>query len=294
MEGAGMIAVTFDVDDVNWVARSRADEMTTAVPAILSILDAFPAVKTTWFVRLDAGIAERRGRPDALLHDHTDIVARLRAAGHEVAWHHHAVRAGSTHAPETDSTVICNALRALAPCARAWELESVRLGWSYADADILACLDELGFAIDSTALPRPSYPWDNVPRDWDGAPQRPYHPSRDDHRREGGAPGSLLEVPMSVAVLPAPHDTQPDVQRYVNPAYHVEFFEQAIRAVAASPLIVTITHPYECLPTGAEGDAPAPPPGHPLLAHSPEVLRENLAHLQTLGRPFVTLNSLRG
>jgi hypothetical protein len=288
-----MIAVTFDVDDVNWVTGSGTDELSLAAPTIMSLLDTFPDIRTTWFVRLDAGIAARRGRPDALLHEHADVFARLRTAGHEVAWHHHAVRAGTTDEPETDSSAICTALRALAPLVRAWGLESVRLGWSYADASILACLDDLGFTVDSTALPRPSYPWDVVPRDWDGAPHRPYHPSRTDHRREGEPLGSLLEVPLSVAVLPAPHDTLPDVQRYVNPAYHVELFGRAIRAVAASPLIVTVTHPYECLPTSPNAGASPSPYRHPLLSHSPDVLRDNLAHLCTLGRPFVTLNSLR-
>lgn len=291
-----MIAVTFDVDDVNWVNGTDADEMTAAAPAIMSALDEFPDVHSTWFVRLDAGIAMQRGRADALFHEYTAHFERLRDAGHEVAWHHHAVRPGTTNAPETDGATICRTLRALAPMARAWKLESVRLGWGYADAAIIACLDDLGFAIDSSALPRPSYPWDTVPRDWSGTPHAPYHPSRVDHRCEGAPSCTLLEVPISVAALSAPHDTLPNVKRYVNPAYHADFFQQAIASVVESPLIVTVTHPYECVPanTSAAAATAGTHPQHPLISHSMDVLRRNLAHLHTLGRPFVTLNSLRG
>jgi hypothetical protein len=279
-----MIAITFDVDDVAWSSGTPCDELGEAGPVLLALLAEFPTVRTTWFVRLDDGIAAARGRADALFTQHASLLAALRGAGHEVAWHHHAVQPGTPAEPCTDPQSICHALRAHAPRARALGLRSVRLGWAFATADILACLDDLGFVVDSTALPRPSYPWDVVPRDWECTPHVPYRPSRHDHRRAGHPACALLEVPMSVAALSLPSDTQPDVQRYVNPAYHAPLFARALHAVASAPLIVTVTHPYECVP-GA-------PTRHELLAHDLGVLRHNLAQLCALGRPFVTLHEL--
>jgi len=285
-----MIAVTFDVDDVAWTIGEPSDEFRDAVPRIASLLTDFAAVRTTWFIRLDAGIARVRGQPDALFVAYHTLLAALRGAGHEIAWHHHAVQPGTPNTPQTDSRAVCRALRDLAPCAKAWGLESVRMGWAYADPAIVSCLDDLGFKVDSTALPRPAYPWDVVPRDWERAPRRPYYPARDDHRGEGRPACALLEVPLSVAEIPADGDTQSNVQRYLNPAYHPAVFARALRQVASASSIVTVTHPYECFPhaDNARLDSNA----HPLLAHDLAAFRQNLTRLCSLDRPFVTLQQL--
>jgi hypothetical protein len=287
-----VIAVTIDVDDVAWTTGAPADELRVAVPRMVALLGEFPAVRTTWFVRLDAGIAAAHGRPDALLVDHAPLWRALRTAGHEIAWHHHAVQPGAATVPETRRDRICQSLQQLAPYAQAHALVSVRLGWAHADARILSCLDDLGFTVDSTALPRPAYSWDAVPRDWEGAPTHPYHPARNDHRRAGTPACALLEVPLTVAAIPSPSDTRAHVLRYLNPAYHPDVFDQAIRAVTDLPVIVTVTHPYECVPAEAHATA-STTRAHPLLAHDLEALRRNLTRLTTLGRPFVTLQQVR-
>jgi hypothetical protein len=283
MEADTMIAVTIDVDQVAWNGGSACDEMRDAVPLVHETLRRFPGVRATWFVRVDDGMAARYGAADALLTGHSRLIARLRADGHEIAWHHHAVQAGSSDIPELDSEAVCEQLRRHAGSARAHALTSVRLGWAHADQSIIGCLAELGFRVDSTALPRPSYPWDVVPRDWQGTPHVPYRPSRADFRRPGIPDHALLEVPLSVGTLSLIGDTQPAVQRYVNPAFMPGHFRALLATVQHHPLLVTVTHPYEIM----SGHEPSR-----LLAHSPEAFEENLALLVELERPFVTLCEL--
>lgn len=277
-----MIAVTFDVDDVAWTSGRRFDEFSDAVPQILDELAAAGSVRTTWFVRVDAGIEASRGTPDALLTRYDSVVRRITTAGHEIGWHHHAVIPGSEAQPSSDVAFTCSELRRLAPLVRARGITSVRLGWAVSHPDIVACLDESGFRVDSSALPRPSYPWDAVTRDWSDTPHEPYRPSRADHRVPGEPSYAIVEAPMSVAALPLETDTQSGVQRYLNLAYHPAHFCRALAELEQARVLVTVTHPYE-LAGGAS---------HPLLAFGMGALRENLGALLALARPFVTISEL--
>lgn len=281
-----MIAVTFDVDDVCWTSEQPCNEMIDAVPPILRILDANPDVVTTWFIRIDAGIEHRRGTVDALLTAHSGTIAALRGGSHEIAWHHHAVVPGTDATPNSDVAYTCRELRRLSPIARDHGMTSVRLGWAQSHADVIACLDDLGWRIDSTALPRPAYPWDTVARDWEKAPRIPYFPTRGDHRATGTDVHAILEVPLSVATLPIESDTVPDVVRYINPAYHPHHFGRALTQLDTTPVIVTVTHPYE---TCAQ-DASAPT--HPLLAFDVGALNQNLELLRRTNRRFITMRHL--
>jgi len=278
-----MIAVTFDIDDVAWTSRQPCDEFAEAVPAIVDILEGQTTVISTWFIRIDAGIELQRGNPEALFERNAPVIERLRAGGHEIAWHHHSVVAGTANQPSEDVSRACSEIRRLAPRVLARGITSVRLGWAHSHRDIVACLDELGFTVDSTALPRPSYPWDAVSRDWSGTSAEPYYPSIEDHRVSGTSGGSILEVPISVAPLSLPNDTQPGVMRYLNLAYHPQLFGAALECLESLSVIVTVTHPYETIPTEVE---------HPLLAFSIDALRQNLSTLAELRRPFVTMREL--
>ena len=278
-----MIAVTFDVDDVAWVSGAPFDEMASIVPCILDVLDGFPQVKTTWFIRLDAGIENRRGRADALFEDYADVIDRMRSSGHEIGWHHHAVVAGTPNQPSGDVARTYRELTKLAPIVRAYGVSSVRLGWAQSSAEIVQCLSELGFAVDSTALPRPAYPWDAVVRDWKPNSMQPYHPSIADHRVGGAPANAILEVPMSVAEVTLPTDTVPGVRRYLNLAYHTHLFQHALAQVNTLPVIVTVSHPYEFAAHASE---------HPLLAFNLATLSTNVRLLHESRRGFITMRSL--
>jgi hypothetical protein len=119
-----------------------------------------------------------------------------------------------------------------------------------------------------------------------GIPNVPYNPSIEDHRVAGTDTRAILEVPITVVPLRLDRDTQPDVLRYLNPAYHHALFRRAVAAVPQDALIVTVTHPYETLSRAGSSDP------HPLLAFDAGVLRENLDFLSVFGRRFVTIREL--
>ena len=163
-------------------------------------------------------------------------------------------------------------------------MTSTRMGWAYMQNEVMAELNDLGFSVDSTALPRPSYAWDAVPRDWRGTSMLPYQPSRSDYRVAGNLRHNILEVPLTVTPLSVASDTQAGVVRYLTLAYHPHLFRRALEQVSALPYIVPVTHPYETV------SASRP---HPQLAFSINAVRENIEALRNLQRPFVTMQELR-
>jgi hypothetical protein len=135
-------------------------------------------------------------------------------------------------------------------------------------------LERLEWSVDSSALPRPQYPWDAVRRDWSTTPRTPYRPSRADYRRPGTPARRILEIPITTVPLEAPDDTQPGILRYINPAYHGDVFRAALARVPEGVEPVLIAHPYEFL-SGTRS--------HPLIAFDASALRRNLALLADRG-----------
>ena len=59
------IAITFDVDMVNYIeCQSEFNEMENCFPVIREVLQDFPQVRTTWFIRIDSQIETLFGRAD--------------------------------------------------------------------------------------------------------------------------------------------------------------------------------------------------------------------------------------
>jgi hypothetical protein len=145
----------------------------------------------------------------------------------------------------------------------------------------MRALDGAGFTADSTAMPRPVYPWSRRAVDWTITPQEPYHPSAADYRAPGGPSLAILEVPISCAVVAARGDNQ-EVVRYVNPAYRTEIFRTSLAPwLVRRRLAVTITHPYEVCAA----------PEHNLLAFDIAAFEENVTTIERSARrvEFVTL-----
>lgn len=281
-----MTAVTFDVDftDYTSAGKENLDEIEASFVAIRGELERLPAFRATWFVRLDAHIGHVYGRADYILRRHAGAFDWLRSRGHEIAWHHHAFEQHDGEwRPTADDAVVAEQLRAESDLARHHGLGASRMGWGFHTNRTMAALDELGWQIDSTALPRPSYPWDALPRDWSVSPQHPYHPSRADYRVPGTPARALLEIPMTTVLLSSRDDSQPGVVRYVNPAYRPETFAEALSKVPAAVEPVLICHPYELVPSRST---------HSMIAFDIGAFRSNLELLVARGDVFSTISEV--
>lgn len=257
-----MVALTFDVDCQSYVeGRTVAmlDELDRALEVLGPLFERHPGWRATWFLRIDPDV--RSFARQARLLD--DLVDR----GDRIGWHYHGP------------------LKRLGEFARQARLEGLdvsRIGFGRGSNRVLHGLAAAGFAIDSTAMPRPSYSWTRRGVDWTTTPLEPYRPSVADYRVPGEPSLPILEVPISCLEVPAPDDNQ-RVVRYLNPAYHPAIFQPALAAWARRHgHLVTITHPYEVL----KG------PAHGLLAFDPAAFEENLLAVERLagsGKPFSTL-----
>jgi hypothetical protein len=262
-----IVALTFDVDCQTYTGSTYVpmpDELEVALRTLRPLFDRHPHWLATWFLRID---------PDVdLFASQVGLLGELVRRGHALGWHYHGPvgRVGE-----------------FARRARQHGLGVSRIGFGRGSNRILRSLSNAKFTVDSTAMPRPKYPWTKRGVDWTGSPDRPYHPSIADYRLPGSPCLDLLEIPISCTLVTAPADTQ-QVVRYLNPAYHPDMFTPALeRWSAEHDHLVTITHPYE-LVNG---------PSHGLLAFDAGALEENVLSIESLagsrgGCEFLTLTEM--
>jgi hypothetical protein len=269
---SGAIFLTIDLDLVDYLnGDTPIDECGPQLDPLLRVLQRHPDWTVTWLVRVDGRIEVDSGDPTsahaAAAHRLRDFVAR----GHELAWHPHAyVRHNGRWAQNTNAESVARELRLYAPVARGLGLRSVRMGWGFHTNETMHEIAAREFSVDSTAIPRPVYPWDRL-KDWSTTPERPYRPSRDDYRLPGSPALPILELPISVATIRAPYDAGV-VVRYLNPAYQPTFVGDVLRDWFATRLYaVLVTHPHELFPTGG---------AHPMLALSADAFEENVVSLE--------------
>ena len=280
------VCITFDVDMTRHVDGnevSKEDELERCFDTVQAGLEKAGLTKTTWFLRIDANMGQLYGDSLYVFRRHDEKISQLVASGHEIGWHHHAYIHRYGHwLQDTDAKRVVNALLRYGAQAKALGMSTARMGWGFHTNETIAALDALGFKIDSSAIPRPRYRWEQTEKDWSITPQAPYRPSVSDYRRPGYPSLNLLEVPITTTYLPAPGDKE-QVIRYLNPAYRKERFECAVRRVHNNPLLVTVTHPYEVCANGKT---------HPLLAFDANDFCANLRLLAENGAVFKTMSEL--
>jgi hypothetical protein len=261
--------LTFDIDLVEYAAGWRTvNEFDVAVPNILATLRRNPEVRTTWFVRLDDQIRLTRGSADYFFRQYSSLLDELRRDGHEIAWHPHCYRqVAGEWKQNVDEDSVIEELRGNAPVARDYGLRSVRMGWGFHTNRTMRLLADLGFEVDSSAIPRPQYGWEETQKDWSPTPNEPYFPAVSDYRVPGRPELPILEVPMSVTHVPAPYDGE-HVLRYLSMSYHPHLLRTPLKDwLARHSHLITITHPYELV----ENEKP-----HGLLAFDPGAFESNL------------------
>jgi hypothetical protein len=223
---------------------------------------------------------------------HRALIDRLRARGDEIGWHPHPTRRrADTWDPRTEVPSVVTEIGVYGPVARRHALRAVRMGHGFHTNETLRAVADAGFVVDSSAIPRPMYPWDDPPKDWTTTPSVPYRPALADYRVPGEPSLPIVEIPMSVAHVPARTDSE-HVLRYLNLAFRHDALAPALASwFDAHDLLVTMTHPCELLPLGAP---------HPLLgggfadcARSLDAIALHAAVSED-GPAFVTVSDLAG
>jgi hypothetical protein len=287
------LCVTLDLDFMDYVSNKELDtELQEAWPALSALLDAGRGRKATWFVRMDDQVAATHGRADYFFHAYSAEINALQRAGHEIGWHPHSYRrSGKQWVQNTDVPSVLQELRKHAPRARELGLVSVRMGWGFQSNEIMKFFSDVGFEVDSSAIPRARYSWEGSQKDWTGAPLIPYRPSQADYRKPGEPAWTLVELPISTAPMRAPYD-QEAVDRYFNLAFHPAIFRPALDVwMAEHSHLVTVTHPYELLP----GATP-----HGLLSFNAAAAEENLCAIEANAKRrgkivrYITASTLSG
>jgi hypothetical protein len=279
MSGRKKIYVTFDTDFADYIDGSNhIDELDTAFEDIQAVLMRHPEVKTTWFVRIDGQIEEIYGSADFLYNKHIEKINWLRNNGHSIGWHHHSYkRLGEKWVQDINEVLMLEDLKKYGTFAQQKGMAICRMGWGYHTNKTMKLVSEMGFRIDSSAIPRPNYKWDLSVKDWETTTLDWYHPSCLDYRISGEHSLAILEVPMSTTQIPVKTDTEGNVIRYLNPAYYSNYFVEALNKLNNTDKIITITHPYELI---------ANKNTHSLLSFSIAQFEENVAYMKNTGYEF--------
>jgi len=287
------VCLTFDIDLTNHIdnmpMESEFDEISRIMMPLFHLHSTW---KVTWFIRLDKQIESLFGQADYLFIHYADEIALLRRIGHEIGWHPHCykLRDGKWY-QNTDVSEVLEELQFCIPYVKKYGIKAVRMGWGWQHNRVLALLESEGFKIDSSAMPRPKYKWEETEKDWSITPKFPYFPSVHDYRIPGEPHRDILEVPMSVTQIPAPYDTQ-EVERYINFSFHSPALEKPLaRWIKNFPILVSITHPYELVPNNNS---------HPLISYSIDTFENNVKLIESLAQKFnkevefVTISELAG
>jgi hypothetical protein len=246
-----LVALTFDIDLINHVTGEPSLHDLEAMPRLLDLLDMRGCV-ATWFLRLDDSTRAVFGDAEFMFRRHRALIDRLRERGDEIGWHPHLRRhRPDAWDPRVEVPGMLSEIATYGPMARRHALRAVRMGHGFHTNETIRTVANAGFTVDSSAIPRPMYPWDDPPKNWTTTPSVPYRPALADYRVPGEPSLGIVEIPMSVAHVPAPTDTQ-HVMRYLNLAFRHDAQAPALASwFDAHDLLVTMTHPCELLPLGS-------------------------------------------
>ncbi len=154
-----------------------------ALPRLLKVFSRF-GVQATFFVQEDhlCRVGSRfRGLWKSLEND-----------GHEIGYHAHGLIGASA---EERTEIIASGLRTMRGLG--FDPVSFRAGRYYLSGSLLAVLENNGIKYDSSVVPglKEHFRDGRVRCDHLDAPQEPYFPSHEDHRRQGSS--KILEIPIN-------------------------------------------------------------------------------------------------
>ncbi len=266
------VAGTDERNALSWMGVERV----TQIDAVFRSAGAV----ATWYVRCDGQLEAMYGGATWLLDSRRDLWNQIVGGGGLLGWHPHMYTrdAAGRFVPDSNVERCAEGLRGVAGELRAssWDLRVVRLGEASHGNLLMQTLDELGFLVDSTALPGRARADASRSFDWSGTPNHPYCPSKEDYRVPGLLERRIVEVPMTTAPFRADYDPGP-MLRYVNLAYRPDIFGAGLRNwVEANQgvetvYLTTILHADEVLGTVHRSG---------LYAPTLETVRENVSTLR--------------
>jgi hypothetical protein len=279
------VAVTFDLDFTDYLSNKviEKDELESVWDTFTSICTKNPEFKSTWFIRIDNQIAQLYGEADYIFNKHKPKIDWLLANGHEIGWHFHSyIKRDVKWVQNEDEESVYKEMLSMQNIITKHDLKICRMGWAYHTNKTIKAIEELGFEMDFSALPRPIYHWDNPFRDWSTTTQKPFHPSKEDYRIDKIDNYSFWMIPINTFEIPCLGDTSPNVLRYLNPAYKKDIFKKVVDSIDET-IINTVSHPYELLSNTLK---------HELMAFSSIDFEENLKYMKAKGFEFVVSTKL--
>lgn len=133
---------------------------------------------------------------------------------------------------------------------------------------LMSSLSELGFDVDSSALPKRKRD-EKIAFDWSITPDEPYFPSISDYRLSDNNSENLLkilEVPLTTITTNTSYDSHP-LRRYFDLCFRTDIIKDNLDKLIQNQLIVSIIHPSELI--GSELS-------HELFSNNIEHFRQNL------------------
>jgi hypothetical protein len=241
-----MATLTENKDDLNWSSISSAQEL----------FEEFSKanIPTTSFLRMDDQIKDIKGEFSYLYNLHKPLWESLLSQGSEIGLHSHLFRfcnerkgyIQSYHAEENCDQMlrIHNAL-----VDENLKFNCIRIGESHHSLELMQLISQLGYKIDSTAIPG-RFRLETRVIDWSDTPNYPYYPSINDHRVPGNPHLKLLEIPMTSMYFKADYDDGPKL-RYASLTFRDDIFKNGLNNYLLKNykeknfFVVFIIHPGE-------------------------------------------------
>lgn len=175
--------------------------------------------------------------------------------GSEIGWHPHCyTKLDNKYYPEYNTDCIIRQLwKVFASTHKVREAKSFRMGGAIMDNKIMSTLEQMGFLIDSSALPGCERNDLHRKFDWTITGNSQYHPCKEDYRCSGSSPYKLLEVPMTTIPIAAPYD-KITKRRYINPTIKSEIFKPYFYTYSHYLSHIVITFHPDQLIDGHEDD----------------------------------------
>lgn len=232
------LAVTFDFDFIGANGKGKHRDEIAEFKLIFEGLEKeLSNFKSTWFIRIDEHIQQYYNNATYFFEKHIDYLDALKSRGHEIGWHFHSfVKEENKYEINFNEKIICKELVELYPVTKKYNLNLIRMGFGYHSNLTMNCINDLGIAYDSSALPDKKALGQNK-SDWAETGLEPYFPSKNNYKiAEAKSALNVLEIPISTIN-----------GNYLNPTESSQEFFGKLELMTHLNSINTLTHPFELI-----------------------------------------------
>jgi len=157
-------------------------------------------IKYNWFLQSDSIMKDTIKDIDFMFE--LSLFNDLRNDGDEIGLHFHPILKNKGIWYQSEE--IDKLSRFLNEIKKKVKVNLVRTGWNYGNTELINLYNSLGFSTDASCCPgkysegtQSSVNWMGIRNfyDWEDTPNYPYHPSKEDYKREGDL--NILEIPIT-------------------------------------------------------------------------------------------------